>query len=249
MLALAGAATVDPDAQSGTRICRRTCQPTSTPSTPTALPADHTIPRVVRRLRYVVDGKLDMRLLDVAEGTDLARGVDGLAGFTRTALGLHTDRSLEADAPSLLATMVISPAARGGHTLLVDGAQVLTELRRYFPLLAITSHLRLRTRDGTMIPVVEMLDGFVKMRFRDDKVAAPVGATGERAILDALRALVSTAAKLRQDAGCGYILHNHRYLHGRSSFAGGRLLVRMLARVSDGHALSWLNKGFRVESP
>jgi hypothetical protein len=175
--------------------------------------------------------------------------VEGLAGFTRARLPPHTDRSLQPDPPSLLAAVMISPAVSGGQASLVDGAQVLAELRRTFAPATISS-LRLRGADGLTVPVMWISDGLAKIRFRDDRVAAPYCTTGDRAALDGLRDLISASAtSVPLGPGDGYVLHNHRYLHGRLSFTGDRLLARMLAKVSGCHRLAWLNKGFPVANP
>jgi hypothetical protein len=50
----------------------------------------------------------------------------GDAGFTRAPLTPHTDRSLHPQPPSVLAAVMVSPAASGGHTLLADGAAAST---------------------------------------------------------------------------------------------------------------------------
>jgi hypothetical protein len=140
---------------------------------------------------------------------------------------------------------MLSPGIRGGEALLVDGAGVLAVLERSFGRGAVAS-LRLRTKDGTTLPVVERFEGLARIRFRSDLVASVYSDTGDRSVLEAWRALLSRPAPLRLGVGDGYLVHNHRYLHGRSSFTGPRRLARMLARVSEGHELSWLNRGFRV---
>lgn len=95
------------------------------------------------------------------------------------------------------------------------------------------------------MPTFVVREGWTKIRFRDDPLATP-WTDGDRDIVAALRESISVATRsLPLSAGDGYILHNHRYLHGRSSFAGHRQLVRMLASVTCAR-LSWLNQGFRV---
>jgi hypothetical protein len=138
----------------------------------------------------------------------------------------------------------VSPAAAGGHTLLADGAAVLGTLRRVHPLTAI-SQLRLRTTSGDTVPILVVQEALARIRFRDDPVATP-WTDGERGVVAVLRKSILAATRpLPLSAGDGYVLHNHRYLHGRSSFAGHRQLARMLATVTCAR-LSWLNQGFRV---
>lgn len=173
---------------------------------------------------------------------------DGLAGFSRLGLDPHTDRSLDVVPPSLVATVILSPGACGGETLLVDGAAVLAVLERSFGRSAVAS-LRLRTRDGATVPVVERFDGWARIRFRSDRVASVYSDTGDRSALEAWRAMVSRPTPVRLGVGDGYLVHNHRYLHGRTGFTGTRRLARLLATVDEGHHLSWLNMGFRVACP
>jgi hypothetical protein len=173
-------------------------------------------------------------------------GIDGVAGFTEACLAPHTDRSMQSHPPSLLITVMISPSVSGGHTVLVDGARVLAGLRRSFDAATI-SGLRLRRVDGATAPIVWTSGGLTKVRFRDDSVAVPYSATGQQEVVDELRNLISMATRsLRLRPGEGYLLHNHRYLHGRSAFSGSRRLARMLAVVNSEHPCSWLNEGFRV---
>lgn len=168
----------------------------------------------------------------------------GDAGFTRAPLLPHTDRSLHPQPPSVLAAVMVSPAAAGGHALLADGAAVLGTLRRIHPLTTI-GRLQLRTASGDLVPIFVIRDGLVRIRFREDPLATP-WTDGDRSIVAALRESISAATRsLPLSAGDGYVLHNHRYLHGRSSFAGHRQLARMLASVTCAR-LSWLNQGFRV---
>jgi hypothetical protein len=83
---------------------------------------------------------------------------DGLAGFGRSGLVPHTDRSLDRDPPSLLTVVMLSPGDGGGDGLLVDGARLVATLCRSFGRSAVES-LRLRRRDGTTMPVVQAVDG------------------------------------------------------------------------------------------
>lgn len=168
-------------------------------------------------------------------------------GFTRSHLPPHTDRSLQRDPPSLLVALMVTPAPSGGETLLVDGARVLTELRRSFDDAAIADLvLRTSVTRTTDVHIVQVGNGLVRLRLRDDGVAAPVSTDGRRDLVSELRRLITTATmRVRLAPGDGYVLHNHRYLHGRTAFAGDRSMIRMLARVDDGHPCSWLNRGFR----
>lgn len=168
----------------------------------------------------------------------------GTAGFTTGALEPHTDRSLSLRPPSVLASVLHSPADRGGEALVADGVNVLTALRQRMPSTLI-ARLQLGTPHGDVASVVTFRGGLVQLRYRDDDVASPTTGEGEFGeAVAALRACVAAATRtLPLESGDGYILHNHRYLHGRTSFTGNRTLVRMLATVVRGEYL-WLNRGF-----
>lgn len=172
-----------------------------------------------------------------------ADGTVGLAGFTPGPLAPHTDRSLDPEPPSLVVTVLDLPAASGGEALLVDGARVLATLRRSFDPVAIAG-LRLRTADGSSVPIVETTGGLTRIRYRADPVARPYSVTGDRRLLAALDELIAAPRVLRLGVGDGYLVHNHRYLHGRSGFTGTRRLTRMLARFTTDHRHAWLNRGF-----
>lgn len=175
------------------------------------------------------------------------RRVDSAAGgvgFTRAPLLPHTDRSLQPEPPCVLAAVMVSPAAAGGHTLLTDGAAILRTLQHFHPLPAI-SRLRLRAATGDQVPIFVVREGLARIRFRDDPLATP-WTDGDPSIVTALSDLISTTTRsLPLVAGDGYVLHNHRYLHGRSSFAGRRQVARLLAKVTCPR-MTWLNRGFRV---
>jgi alpha-ketoglutarate-dependent taurine dioxygenase len=182
----------------------------------------------------------------VSPRSDVPDAAD-MAGFGRSGLIPHTDRSLEPDPPSLLAVVMVLPGSSGGDSSLVDGAHLVATLCQSFGRDAVGS-LRLRTRMGTTVPVVESVEGLARIRFRSDLLASLYSESGNYPVLKAWRELVSQPTLVRLGAGDGYLVHNHRYLHGRSNFEGPRRLVRVLARVDDGHRLAWLNKGFRVAS-
>ncbi|MFI2712219.1 TauD/TfdA family dioxygenase [Micromonospora sp. NPDC018662] len=171
-----------------------------------------------------------------------AEGTESEAGFTRSALRPHTDRSLQVTPPSVLAALMVSPVDSGGATTLVDGARVLTRLRRHVGDPAVTA-LRLMPADGSAErPVVETAAGLTRVRYRDDQVAGPHGSFDMVARLR--RLIVEATVTLELAAGEGYLVHNHRFLHGRTAFTGDRRLVRFLARVRSDHPYAWLNRGF-----
>lgn len=178
-------------------------------------------------------------------------GIHNSLGFTNSALSPHTDRSLQQEPPSLLATVMVSAAKAGGEALLVDGADVLADLRHRFDDATVAS-MRLRPPHGDTAPrVVDLSGGFARLRFRDDHLARPHSVTGSHDVVSEMRRLTLRLSEtFPLSPGDGYILHNHRILHGRSAFTGGnRSVVRLLARVDIRHPYAWLNRGFRLANP
>nr|WP_167666774.1 TauD/TfdA family dioxygenase [Micromonospora narathiwatensis] len=177
------------------------------------------------------------------------RSVDGEneAGFSAAGLSPHTDRSLVARPPSVLATVMVVPALTGGESVLVDGARVLALLRRDFDD-GVIAGLRLRPRSGgNGPPLIELRGRLARLRYRDDQIGSPHSLSGREDVLAALRRLIAaTRNRFRLADGDGYLVHNHRVLHGRTAFSGSRRLVRLLAEVEGGHPYAWLNRGFRL---
>ena len=166
------------------------------------------------------------------------------AGFTWSALLPHTDRSLQAEPPSVLAAVMVSPARSGGATALVDGARVLVRLSRAFGDAALAD-LRLVPAGGRGArAVAESAAGLVRIRYRDDQVAGPHGSS--EVVTELRRLIAEETVLLELAAGEGYVLHNHRFLHGRTAFSCSRHQVRFLARDGFSHPFAWLDRGFSV---
>ncbi|MEU8405646.1 TauD/TfdA family dioxygenase [Micromonospora sp. NPDC048842] len=174
---------------------------------------------------------------------------DNEAGFTELPLLPHTDRSLHAQPPSVLATLMLAPAKAGGSATLVDGSRVLT-LVRHRAEDATIAELRLRAAAGRAgPPLVEFTPGHARIRYRDDRVAGPYSADGRTDLVAEVRRLiVATTRSLHLGSGDGYLVHNHRFMHGRTAFTGDRSIVRFLARVNSDHPYAWLNRGFPFAS-
>lgn len=166
------------------------------------------------------------------------------AGFSHAAIGPHTDRAQIAEPPTVVAVLVEHPAEVGGESLLVDVAR---DRALFHGALQAPGHLVLRDAEDGRRPVIEQHGRRVRVRYRDDVLAYPVAVdeAGE-VVLSRLRALFSAPRVLRMDAGSGYVLHNHRVLHGRTAFAGPRTAVRLLANIAPQHPYERLNDGFTM---
>jgi alpha-ketoglutarate-dependent taurine dioxygenase len=170
-----------------------------------------------------------------------------LKGFTSEGLSLHTDRSLEWPPPTLLATLMLSPATSGGESMFADARQVLSILARQGVHLPSLQHLSIVSVDNR-VPVISQAREYLTVRYRDDAVAAPVD-NSDRGILEVFKWALRQAEFLKEfGAGEGYIIHNHRVLHGRNAFAGGRSAVRMLSTIRTESPYHWLDNGFKLDS-
>ena len=164
----------------------------------------------------------------------------GTLGFAHDRLWPHTDRALTSRPPSLMALIIERAAAEGGQSLLVDMRRAVRE-HCGSPRLALVT-------DGSGVwPILEINVGLARIRFRDDEVAHPraLDPAGQQ-LLTRIRKLTTETMVLRFEAGEGYLLHNHRILHGRTSFTGDRLAARLLADVQPEHGFAWLNQGFSI---
>jgi alpha-ketoglutarate-dependent taurine dioxygenase len=159
----------------------------------------------------------------------------GLHGFTSRSLPPHTDGAGLDDPPALLLITCGQPATSGGECLLVDGAALYNDLAHNDPeaVRALSSprcalfggaagHL------GSVFTTIHHDQARVRVRLRTDDLArfAPTAVRW----LPTLRAAIDrNTITIRLRRGQGYVLHNHRWLHGRRAFTGQRLMYRVHA--------------------
>ena len=145
---------------------------------------------------------------------------------------LHTDRSGIPSLPGLVLTACGRAPAAGGESLLVDGQLVYDELAATKPAArAALSALRsvlFGSADGYLGSVFTKRNGAVSIRLRTDDLARFAPTVMPH--LPALRAAITKHAVTRaMSAGAGYVVDNHRWLHGRNGFSGRRVLYRVTA--------------------
>ncbi|MFD7813234.1 TauD/TfdA family dioxygenase [Streptomyces sp. NPDC059785] len=170
----------------------------------------------------------------------------GTDGFTHEALTPHTDRSIVDAPPAVLCFLMLEEAAVGGHALLVDTASLLW---RYRPdaLHRIADDLWLTDRAHLWRRKIVEIDrsGYTVIRYRDDEVARPEARSRlSESLILGLRSEIRRTPEINLRSGQGYMIHNHRVLHGRTCFAGVRKGIRILFRVDCDSAYHALNKGF-----
>lgn len=186
--------------------------------------------------------------LTVIEDTGRGAIRPGFAGLGRGELEPHTDGSSQPEPPRLMLMVCVRPAEEGGVCLLADGRAVYDDLAASAPdaaaALAEPRTAYFGGSDGHLAQVFAPLGGGrTAIRLRWDGLAqwSPL----VRPYLPGLRAAVARHQHmLTLDAGEGYLLDNHRWLHARTAFRGIRRCHRAL-----GNPLFPLPRGFAVQRP
>lgn len=170
-----------------------------------------------------------------------------LAGFTRSSLSPHTDRSGTADPPDVLLTVCGREPTSGGESILVDGRAVYLDLAANDPValraLSAPRSALFGGADGHLSSVfAESADGVVSVRFRFDALVRFGPAAAQH--IPALRASIERhACTVALSIGTGYVLDNRRWLHGRRAYEGHRLVYRVTARARPGSVLGGFTVG------
>jgi hypothetical protein len=168
-----------------------------------------------------------------------------LAGFTRSPLSPHTDRSGSACPPDLVLTVCGRAAASGGEVLLVDGRAVYIDLERNAPealrALASPRSALFGGADGQLCSVFTVEGGVIAVRLRLDSLARFGPAAAPH--IPALRTAIARQTRtVPIHTGLGYVLDNRRWLHGRRAYEGQRLLFRVLASARPGSITRGFNE-------
>jgi alpha-ketoglutarate-dependent taurine dioxygenase len=155
------------------------------------------------------------------------------AGFSSCALPPHTDRSGVANPPGLLVLGCSQPATSGGQCVLIDGQAVYNTLAETEPdalaALCAPRSVLFGGASGHLGAIFTEYDGGrVTIRLRQDDL---VNFSPEVSRwLPMLRAAIDQHVhELDLSAGQGYLLDNHRWLHGRRAFTGHRVVHRVNA--------------------
>lgn len=175
----------------------------------------------------------------------------GSGGFTSAALCPHTDRSNLDVPPSILCFLMLTDAATGGDSVLVDTRPLLSRYERA-ALTSLENELWLHSSlQGWRQKVLTVSgSGSVIIRYRDDEVARPrADSRLSGALLRELRSPRDGVFSFHLGPGEGYVIHNHRVLHGRTSFTGPRSGARMLFYVAEASPYAHLNEGFLTNRP
>ncbi|WP_406237714.1 TauD/TfdA family dioxygenase [Nocardia sp. NBC_01009] len=155
----------------------------------------------------------------------------GYEGFGTSALAPHTDRSGVTEPPALLLVVCGRKSSSGGECVAIDGRGVYIDLATNDPE---SAHALTMPRTalfggaaGYLGSIFEHVQGGrIRVRYRNDGLV--------KYSPEIMRFLpVLTAAIKRHtthfalEPGQGYVLHNHRWLHGRTAFTGDRVMYRL----------------------
>ncbi|MET9297210.1 TauD/TfdA family dioxygenase [Streptomyces sp. NPDC003077] len=183
--------------------------------------------------------------------------VAGFLGSTRAEHLLHTDGAFRDDPEKIITLQCVTPAARGGLSVLASGQAAYEHLERRFPggIKGLTEPDALtitRTTQSSTQPVFRRDHGTCSIKFRmEDGVSEVVPRSDVR---DQFRELCrfftapENHLRFRLEAGDVLIGDNCAILHGRTSFAPDeRRDVRRLNFDASGPLCDRMVFGFRPE--
>jgi hypothetical protein len=132
--------------------------------------------------------------------------------------------------PALLMMACGQPASTGGECVVIDGKAVYDDLAESHPrvakALSAPRSVLFGGAAGCLSSVFSASGDRITIRLRLDELAQFSPETTRW--LPVLRAAIDRhATMVRLDTGQGYILDNHRWLHGRRAFTGQRVMYRV----------------------
>jgi alpha-ketoglutarate-dependent taurine dioxygenase len=186
--------------------------------------------------------------LTIVRQSRRTRSHQSTRGFTDAALPLHVDGAGQAIPPPVICTLLLREPESGGASILADGREAVRQISLQHPdeyeTLTHPGSILISDRPYSLFDHVQIKSRLV-IRFRDDGVLVPASPIVKRAI-DLFRQLLDMeeiTISLRQ--GQGFLAHNHRWLHGRSAFAGPRIVGRLLGECPSRSDFAVLNLGFQ----
>ena len=182
--------------------------------------------------------------------TDTGTAEPGYAAFTGAELIPHTDGTSVPDPPGLLLLTCQQPASRGGNTLLADAAQITETLAVQHPAalraLSAPRAAYFGAAGGHLGPVCELAGpGRARVRLRLDDLA--MFSADATPLIPLLRTVIAQHQQtIHLDAGQGLLVSNTRWLHGRDSYTGPRVMLRILG---DPIPSTGIQPGFPAPTP
>lgn len=176
-----------------------------------------------------------------------ARHSPDMRGFTSSELHPHTDRSFLRQPPTLVCFLLMRGSRTGGDVFLIDTAPILRRYGRE-ELSKLQNELWLTDASGAKgQPLFSLSNDLCINRYRHDCLGFPrADSRPGRKYLAELERDIASPIRMKLHPGDGYLIHNHRILHGRSAFTGNRQGARLLAFIDGSSSYSWLNLGFRL---
>lgn len=175
----------------------------------------------------------DEQGVTVIEYTPCLSGKPGYQAMGRQALEPHTDSTGKAHPPRSVALFCESAAGAGGEALFIDGHQVYNVLCERHPevlrALSEPESAVFRSGDSSFVGSVfsRNANGSLQIRFRSDNLGY-YSSEAAAHLVTLHRLLASHVWTLGLRPGQGYLIDNHRYLHGRRPFQGSRRMLRIL---------------------
>ncbi|KAL4888253.1 Clavaminate synthase-like protein [Aspergillus ambiguus] len=155
-------------------------------------------------------------------------------GYSSEELFLHTDRSGWDQPPRVLISTLQKKSKVGGESIFVDTKLVIQTIKNQNPSLYsfITSskHTSFRTEDGNFVlrPIYDEQSDLFRFRFDD---GIQFSASVILRVSELLEVMSRCAFHVSLEPGQGYVVDNHRFLHGRTAFTGSRELLRVLVNI------------------
>ena len=154
-------------------------------------------------------------------------------GYTRKEQYLHTDGPIVSNPADVVVLYCDLPAIKGGESTFVDGKNLFYRLAEEDPELLralMDSDAGIfgePPNDVQIKPVFRSYDfNRLGICFRNDKLV-----TYSKIIQDKFDYLIETinglTTHVKLNAGEGYIVNNNRFIHGRRSFTGDRIIHRV----------------------
>ncbi|MEU6481570.1 TauD/TfdA family dioxygenase [Streptomyces sp. NPDC047017] len=164
-------------------------------------------------------------------------------GFSRAALAPHTDRADMLVPPGLLVNLCVVQAETGGESVFADGGAIYRLLAARAPeaLQALSqpnavAYGRSHVYAG---PIFEPSGSGRRLRIR---VWPPeqgrFSQAAEAALGELKLAIDAQALTIGLAAGQGYVVDNHRWLHGRRAYLGNRVMLRIGVEPHQGALLT-----------
>ncbi|KAL4980431.1 HAD-like domain-containing protein [Aspergillus desertorum] len=155
-------------------------------------------------------------------------------GYSSDELYFHTDRSGWDRPPRILVSTLKSKSINGGASMLADTTRILQDIKEqgegFYELLTNSKHSSFRSDDGLFVPrpIFDESSRLFRFRFDDGIQLSACLVIRFPQLFDTI---YRNSFAVALEEGQGYLLDNHRYLHGRTSFTGSRELLRALVNL------------------